>query len=125
MVDYRSANQISNYFEAIRTLLDHVARTQGKVMNEVAELLADTVVSNHTIYITGCSHSSIFAQEVYFRAGGFMLMNPLFLPGSIGRIANPKRGCIDRCIRIRTQYRASGACTVCKRTGGQGCGSYF
>ncbi|MDF2648029.1 MAG: sugar isomerase protein [Paenibacillus sp.] len=83
MVDYRSANQISNYFEAIRTLLDHVARTQGKVMNEVAELLADTVVSNHTIYITGCSHSSIFAQEVYFRAGGFMLMNPLFLPGMV------------------------------------------
>ncbi|MBB6730877.1 SIS domain-containing protein [Cohnella sp. CBP 2801] len=50
-------------------------------MTDVARLFADTIRDGGTIFITGCSHSSIFAQEVFYRAGGLMLINPIFLPG--------------------------------------------
>ncbi|WP_135549302.1 sugar isomerase domain-containing protein [Paenibacillus cymbidii] len=77
----KSADQIARYFEAISRLMSEVLHKQRGAMHEVAELFAAAVERGNTIYITGCSHSSIFAQEVFYRAGGFMLMNPLFLPG--------------------------------------------
>jgi len=73
--------QVERYFAAVRDALDEVLNTQKQAMEQVAELLADTVKRGGVIYIAGCSHSSIFAQEVFYRAGGFMLVNPIFLPG--------------------------------------------
>ncbi|QGQ94254.1 sugar isomerase domain-containing protein [Paenibacillus psychroresistens] len=73
--------QIKRYFQAVQDNLDKVLETQIEAMEKTAQLFADTVENGSTIYITGCSHSSIFAQEVFYRAGGFMLMNPIFLPG--------------------------------------------
>jgi len=73
--------QIKRYFQAVQDNLDKVLDTQLEAMEKTAKLFADTVENGSTLYITGCSHSSIFAQEVFYRAGGFMLMNPIFLPG--------------------------------------------
>jgi uncharacterized phosphosugar-binding protein len=73
--------QIEKYFEAIKDILQDILSNEKQVMESVSELFAETIANGHTIFISGCSHSSIFAQEVFYRAGGFMLMNPLFLPG--------------------------------------------
>jgi uncharacterized phosphosugar-binding protein len=73
--------QIDRYFGAVTQALEEVLLMQKAEMERVARLFADTVKNGGTIFITGCSHSSIFAQEVFYRAGGFMLMNPIFLPG--------------------------------------------
>lgn len=72
---------IERYFSAIQAALDDVLATQTEEMRRVAALLAQTIIDGGTIYITGCSHSSIFAQEAFYRAGGLMLINPIFLPG--------------------------------------------
>ncbi|WP_276357746.1 SIS domain-containing protein [Cohnella caldifontis] len=72
---------IEQYFAAVRNLGDQVLAGQLPVMEAVAGLFADKAAEGKSLFITGCSHSSIFAQEVFYRAGGFMLMNPLFLPG--------------------------------------------
>jgi uncharacterized phosphosugar-binding protein len=85
------AVQIKRYFQAVRDVLDKVQETQKEAMSQTARLLADTVESGNSIYITGCSHSSIFAQEVFYRAGGFMLMNPIFLPGMTLEVFPPTR----------------------------------
>jgi uncharacterized phosphosugar-binding protein len=73
--------QIDRYFSIVQETLNEALRNGKESMVQAARLFADTVTSGSTIYITGCSHSSIFAQEVFYRAGGFMLMNPIFLPG--------------------------------------------
>jgi uncharacterized phosphosugar-binding protein len=73
--------QIDRYFQAVKELLEQIHHAQKEAMIRVAQLFADTVEQGNAIYITGCSHSSIFAQEVFYRAGGFMLINPIFLPG--------------------------------------------
>lgn len=72
---------IGRYFGEVQQLLARAASEQSETMESVAALFANTVQRGNTIFITGCSHSSIFAQEVFYRAGGFLLMNPLFLPG--------------------------------------------
>jgi uncharacterized phosphosugar-binding protein len=73
--------QIERYFSAIKGILDNILTDETSIMEQVSDLFTETIVNGNTIFITGCSHSSIFAQEVFYRAGGFMLMNPIFLPG--------------------------------------------
>jgi uncharacterized phosphosugar-binding protein len=73
--------QIERYFDAIKEILANIQNAQKKSMEQAASLLSDTILQGGTIYITGCSHSSIFAQEAFYRAGGLMLINPVFLPG--------------------------------------------
>lgn len=73
--------QIDRYFEAITKILTDIQTFQKEHMEQTAALLSDTIIQGGTIYITGCSHSSIFAQEAFYRAGGLMLINPVFLPG--------------------------------------------
>ena len=55
--------------------------SQRQAMEQTAELLADTIERNGSVFIFGCSHSSIMAQELFYRAGGFALINPIFAPG--------------------------------------------
>jgi len=73
--------QIDRYITAVTELLQKILKEQHAPMQEAARLFADTVDKGNSIYITGCSHSSIIAQETFYRAGGFLLMNPIFLPG--------------------------------------------
>lgn len=73
--------QIERYFSSILSVLTNIQEKQLKAMDTVAQLFTETISNGNTIFITGCSHSSIFAQEVFYRAGGLMLINPIFLPG--------------------------------------------
>jgi uncharacterized phosphosugar-binding protein len=73
--------QIDRYFSSIKGILEDIQANQIEVMEKVAQLFTETIANGNTIFITGCSHSSIFAQEVFYRAGGLMLINPIFLPG--------------------------------------------
>lgn len=73
--------QIERYFSSISSILEDIQKNQMGAMNVAAKLFTETIASGNTIFITGCSHSSIFAQEVFYRAGGLMLLNPIFLPG--------------------------------------------
>ncbi|GGD77237.1 SIS domain-containing protein [Paenibacillus nasutitermitis] len=72
---------IDRYFHEIKEMLGKIMKEQKPSMLATSELFTDTVERGNSIYITGCSHSSIIAQETFYRAGGFLLMNPIFLPG--------------------------------------------
>ena len=73
--------QIDRYFSSIKDILANIQENQIEAMEAVSKLFTETIANGNTIFITGCSHSSIFAQEVFYRAGGLMLINPIFLPG--------------------------------------------
>lgn len=46
-----------------------------------AEMITEAIVAGHSFFAFGCTHSSLPVQDVYYRAGGFMLVNPIFPPG--------------------------------------------
>ncbi|MDG0792370.1 SIS domain-containing protein [Cohnella ginsengisoli] len=62
---------ISEYCQSVAEAVRRIQSEQRDAMTAVAALLADKVESGRSIYMTGCSHSSLFAQEAYYRAGGF------------------------------------------------------
>lgn len=66
------------YLNIIRGLLDTIEREERGHMEEAVDALYDCVVGKHAIYTFGASHAGILSEELYCRAGGLMLMNPIF-----------------------------------------------
>ncbi len=67
------------YFEKVDELL-YNAKNQIPKINEIARVIADIIEEGGALYIFGSSHAGIMAQELFYRAGGLMLVNPIFAP---------------------------------------------
>ncbi|MFD0717320.1 sugar isomerase domain-containing protein [Paenibacillus sp. GCM10027626] len=72
---------MDEYLQTVVMQLNRMFDSQRQAMEQTAKLVADTVARNGSVFIFGCSHSSIMAQELFYRAGGFALINPIFAPG--------------------------------------------
>lgn len=69
------------YFQqAIRTL-EQVARSQAKVIQAAADLLVEAIKDGHCLFSFGASHSFIITEEMVYRSGGLMLINPIYPHG--------------------------------------------
>jgi uncharacterized phosphosugar-binding protein len=71
----------ARYFDSSLELLQRIRDTQLKQIEQAAELVARAVVDGHTLYAWGGPHSNLPVQDIFWRAGGLALVNPLFAPG--------------------------------------------
>jgi uncharacterized phosphosugar-binding protein len=71
------------YLDQIIDLLNEVRRTQGEAIEQAAQVLARTIQAGHLVYAFGAGHASILAQELFYRAGGLVPINPILPPGLI------------------------------------------
>jgi len=69
------------YFDEILSHLQRLEESQMEKIAEAATIIADSIANGHSIFAFGCSHASILTQEIYYRAGGLMLVNAIFAPG--------------------------------------------
>lgn len=67
-----------DYIDIVRDLIDKIEEQEGEHMEQCVNLLAECVKSKHSIYTFGASHAGILSEEMFYRAGGLMLMNPIF-----------------------------------------------
>jgi uncharacterized phosphosugar-binding protein len=72
---------IQTYFSEIQRILDEILKTQKPVMEKTAEILADAIADRRNIFVFGCSHAGILAQEMFYRTGGLAVINPILPPG--------------------------------------------
>lgn len=68
------------YIEHAIKILGEVKRTQQDKINCAATKMVETVEKGNSIFAFGCSHASIVVQELFYRTGGFALINPIFNP---------------------------------------------
>lgn len=66
------------YLEKIKDLMSVVEAEEKTAMEESVRILCDAVMEKHAIYTFGASHAGILSEELYYRAGGLMLFNPIF-----------------------------------------------
>ncbi len=66
------------YFEIINELLQVVEKAEATTMAEATDLLVEAIEQRRSIYIFGASHAGILVQEMFYRAGGLMSINPIF-----------------------------------------------
>jgi uncharacterized phosphosugar-binding protein len=69
------------YFEEAIATLRKVASTQKAAMEAAAAVLVDAVVGGKAIYSFGASHSFMITEELVYRTGGLMLVNPIYPHG--------------------------------------------
>lgn len=62
------------YLASVRRILDEISLEQ---IGRAAELIADSLRDKGLIHIFGAGHSSLLAQEVFFRAGGLVAVHPI------------------------------------------------
>jgi uncharacterized phosphosugar-binding protein len=69
------------YLDKAIELLARIRDEEQHGLDQAARLIADAVQQGHCIFAFGCTHSSLPIQDLVYRAGGFMLVNPIFGPG--------------------------------------------
>lgn len=65
---------VSRINELIKTVID----SESENMEKCVDILFECVKNKSTIYTFGASHAGILSEELYYRAGGLMLFNPIF-----------------------------------------------
>lgn len=65
------------YFDLIRDLLDRLEPDQ---IRRAAEIVAASLEVGGIVHVFGTGHSSLLAQEPFYRAGGLVAVNPLLDP---------------------------------------------
>jgi len=65
------------YLSRVCGLLSRAAETQLGAVNALARALADTLRTGKTAFLLGTGHSSLLAQELFYRAGGLVRIQPM------------------------------------------------
>jgi uncharacterized phosphosugar-binding protein len=71
----------SAYFKEALAVLQRVADSQQTVIAQAAGMLVEAIVSDHSLYSFGASHSFMLTEELVYRTGGLMLVNPIYPHG--------------------------------------------
>ena len=70
-----------DYLESVIQLLQEVRATQGAAVERAAQVIAAAIQADHLVYVFGPSHAGMLAQELFYRAGGLVPINPILPPG--------------------------------------------
>lgn len=70
-----------NYLNETIKLLELMRDEELPKLNRAAEMIADAIEEGRRLFAFGCTHSSLPVQDIVYRAGGLMLVNPIFGPG--------------------------------------------
>jgi uncharacterized phosphosugar-binding protein len=74
-------SQSLQYVQHIKNIMDRVVNTQYSQIDEASNNIVEAIKNNKCIYVFGASHAGIIAQEVFYRTGGLVPINPI-LPAS-------------------------------------------
>ena len=69
------------YLQRAVSLLEELRTTEGEALERVAQRIAKAVRTEHLIHTFGCGHSSLLAQEIFYRSAGLMLVSYIVAPG--------------------------------------------
>lgn len=70
-----------SYFDAAIAALTQVRATQAGPIRQAALMMADAIVAGQSLFSFGASHSFITTEELVYRTGGLMLINPIYPHG--------------------------------------------
>lgn len=69
------------YLDKALELIQRFQDTQLGNIEQAAQVIAQAIADGHTLYAWGGPHSSLPVQDIFWRAGGLALVNPIFTHG--------------------------------------------
>jgi uncharacterized phosphosugar-binding protein len=70
-----------NYITILQDTIQKAWDEQKSIIDEAAVAVKTALTEKHSVFIFGCSHAGILAEEVFYRTGGLAVINPIFFPG--------------------------------------------
>jgi len=67
-----------SYLNHVKNILEQVEANELKTMETVVETLTEAILNKKSIFIFGASHAGILTEEMFYRAGGLVVINPIF-----------------------------------------------
>lgn len=77
------------YLAAAVQTIERIATEEAPHICAVGDAIADAIARGGRLFASGCGHSALAVQEIVYRAGGLMLVNPLLAPGLDGITTRP------------------------------------
>ena len=69
---------VEEYYESIQDIIEKVYEREGEKISTAGQILAETIRRDGLIHVFGCGHSHMIAEEMFYRAGGLVAINPIF-----------------------------------------------
>jgi len=65
------------YIEQLQKLLETLKTHEQENIETASTIMFDAIKNHHNIFVFGASHAGIISQELFYRAGGLALINPV------------------------------------------------
>jgi uncharacterized phosphosugar-binding protein len=69
---------VDRYLDVLASKLQEVKSREAAAIAKAAEALAETLARDGLIYVFGCGHSAMMSMDLFYRAGGLVLVHPIF-----------------------------------------------
>ncbi|MCM3054676.1 SIS domain-containing protein [Caldifermentibacillus hisashii] len=66
------------YFDRVRAILDTVEKEEKKNIDATVSVMVNAIINKKSLFAFGASHAGILTQELFYRAGGLLNLNPIF-----------------------------------------------
>lgn len=73
--------QGNTYIKKVLETIETAWTSQRDELSRASLAIADTIARKDSVFVFGCSHAGILAEEVFYRTGGLAVMNPIFFSG--------------------------------------------
>jgi len=70
-----------SYIKIVSECIEKAWETQKENILCAASEVASVIEKKKNVFVFGCSHAGIIAEEVFYRTGGLAVINPIFFPG--------------------------------------------
>lgn len=67
-----------DYYQKVICLLGEIFEKENASIEKAGEILSETLKQDGLLYVFGCGHSHMLAEELFYRAGGLAPVYPIF-----------------------------------------------
>ena len=68
---------LDQYADILTSSIRTIQQTQKETILQAARIVGQTICSDGLIYVFGCGHSHLLAEETFYRAGGLACVHPI------------------------------------------------
>ena len=68
---------IEEYYNIINELLKRIMEEEKENIEKAAEIPAESIKEGGILHVIGAGHSAMLGEELFYRAGGLALVNPV------------------------------------------------
>jgi uncharacterized phosphosugar-binding protein len=84
------------YYDSVTKILETVMSEEGQKIEQVGQWCAESLLSSGLLHVFGTGHSHMLAEEMFYRAGGLLPVNPILDSSLMLHIDAPKSSRMER-----------------------------